>query len=283
MKRLAIIVAVGIGVFAPACIVRAQSQGPITPSNKNEVKKGTAQPETAAPPPMPVDDLIHRVALNEDRMKKAYDQYSFTQSVKVTEESNPGGEFFVTGEMYLKSDGERYERIVKQPVSTLKQTAFTLEDVKTIASMPLFFLTTGELTNYKYKYQGTEKMDELDTYVVRVQPKTFSRKEKFFDGVIWVDQRDFAIVKSSGRFVQEVEAEGSRLPFSMFDTYRENIAGQYWFPTYISSEDTITPPKSESIPMKLVVRSSNFQPNPIPVNAAPANGNNASGAPAKPN
>jgi hypothetical protein len=104
-----------------------------------------------------------------------------------------------------------------------------------------------------------------------------NRNKKLFDGVIWVEQRDFAIVKSSGKFVREVEAEGVQLPFTMFDAYRENVAGQYWFPTYITSEDMVTPPKSESIPLKLVVRSTNFQPNPVPVSSAPVT------PPAKPN
>lgn len=281
MKRVAIFVAAAITIIVPARSALAQSQGPVVPAPKPEVAKTVTQPEVHLDSAA-TDDIVRKFAANEDRMNKAYAQYSFTLSVKVQEQTNPGGEFQVTGESFVRSDGLRYERIVKQPVSTLKQTSFTLEDVKTIASLPLFYLTSDEVGNYKFKYQGTEKMDELDTFIFRVQPKLLSRNKKLFDGVIWVDQRDFAIVKSSGKFVREVEAEGMQLPFTMFDTYRENVAGQYWFPTYITSEDTITPPKSESIPLKLVVRSTNFQPNPVSVSSAPS-GNPASPPPAKPN
>lgn len=281
MTRFAILAAAaGIVLLAPVRIAYAQAQGPVAAPPKSEVKK-TPVNLGVQPPPVPEDEIIHRFAANEERMKKAYDRYSFTMSVKVQEESNPGGEFLVTGESFVKSDGQRYQRIVKQPVSTLKQTSFTLEDVRIIASLPLFFLTSDELANYKFKYQGTEKVDELDTFIFRVEPKQLSRNRRFFNGVIWVDQRDFAIVKTSGKFLREVEAEGTQLPFVMFDTYRENIAGQYWFPTYISSEDTITPPKGESIPLKLVVRSSNFQPNPVSVTATPAPA--AAPPPSKPN
>jgi hypothetical protein len=271
VKRIAILAATAIIALIPAGFVHAQSQGPVSPPpSKSDVKK-TPLSKDVPPPPIPEDEIVRRFAANEERMKKAYDQYSFTLSVKVEEESNPGGQFVVTGDMYMKSDGQRYERIVKPPLSTLKQTSFTLEDVKTIASLPLFYLTSTDVPNYKFKYRGTEKMDQLDTYVFRVQPKTLARKQRFFDGVIWVDQRDLAIVKSSGKFVKEVEDEpGTQLPFTMFDTYRENIAGQYWFPTFITSEDMISPAKNESIPLKLVVRSTNFQPNPIAVSAAPA-------------
>ena len=276
MKRFAILVAAAIVILLPTRALFAQTQGPVVPAPKPEVQKTVAAPavvlDSAA-----TDEIVRKFAANEDRMKKAYEQFSFTLSVKVQEETNPGGEFLVTGESFVRSDGLRYERIVKAPVSTLKQTSFTLEDVKIIASLPLFYLTSDEVGNYKFKYQGTEKMDELDTFIFRVQPKLLNRNKKLFDGVIWVEQRDFAIVKSSGKFVREVEAEGVQLPFVMFDTYRENVAGQYWFPTFISSEDMVTPPKSESIPLKLVVRSTNFQPNPVAVSAAPAT------PPAKPN
>ena len=276
MKRFAILVAAAIVILLPTRALFAQTQGPVVPAPKPEVQKTVAAPavvlDSAA-----TDEIVRKFAANEDRMKKAYEQFSFTLSVKVQEETNPGGEFLVTGESFVRSDGLRYERIVKAPVSTLKQTSFTLEDVKIIASLPLFYLTSDEVGHYKFKYQGTEKMDELDTFIFRVQPKLLNRNKKLFDGVIWVEQRDFAIVKSSGKFVREVEAEGVQLPFVMFDTYRENVAGQYWFPTFISSEDMVTPPKSESIPLKLVVRSTNFQPNPVAVSAAPAT------PPAKPN
>ncbi len=276
MTRVSILLAAAIIVLAPGRAAFAQSQGPVVPAPKPEVTKTITQPEVHLDSAA-TDEIVRKFAANEDRMKKAYAQYSFTLSVKMQEQTNPGGEFQVTGESFVRSDGLRYERIVKQPVSTLKQTSFTLEDVKIIASLPLFYLTSDEIGNYKFKYQGTEKMDELDTFIFRVQPRELSRIKKLFDGVIWVDQRDFAIVKSSGKFVREVEAEGVQLPFTMFDTYRENVAGQYWFPTYITSEDTVTPPKSESIPLKLVVRSTNFQPNPVSVSTAPAT------TPAKPN
>jgi hypothetical protein len=279
VKRVAIVVTAVIVVLLPGRAAFGQSQGPVVPTPKPEVAKTITQPEVHLDSAA-TDEIVRKFAANEDRMKKAYEQFSFTLSVKVQEQTNPGGEFVVTGDSFVRSDGLRYERIVKQPVSTLKQTSFTLEDVKTIASLPLFYLTSDEVGNYKFKYQGTEKMDELDTFIFRVQPKLLSRNKKLFDGVIWVEQRDFTIVKSSGKFVREVEAEGVQLPFTMFDTYRENVAGQYWFPTYITSEDMVTPPKSESIALKLVVRSTNFLPNPVPVSSAPAL---ASPPPAKPN
>jgi hypothetical protein len=271
----------------PAC---AQASGPVSPPPNTEVKRLPTQPANVKPPPIPAEEIIRRFTANEDAMKKAFDQFSYNQTIRVKEMSDPAGEFAVSGEMYMKSDGERYERIVKQPVSTLKQTAFTVEDVKTIANLPLFPLTTDQLSNYKLKYEGMEKMDQLNTFIFRVQPKQYLRVP-LFDGVIWVDQQEFTIVKSSGKFVRENSNEGNRLPFTMFDTYRENIQGKYWFPTYTSSEDFISLPGGTNLPLRLVVRSTDFQPNPVSVPAtpapataapAPASAPPASATPAKP-
>lgn len=257
----------------------AQAQGPVAPPPKFETKKVDTLPEIKAPP-LPAEEIIKKFTANEDAMKKAYDGYSFKQTVHVQELADPGGDFEVSGEMYMKSDGQRYERIVKAPVSTLKQTTFTLEDVKTMVSLPNFILTTDELSNYNLKYEGEQKLDELDTYIFRVQPKQVSRTKRFFDGAVWVDNRDFVIVKNSGKFIREVEPSGTALPFTMFDTYRENIAGKYWFPTYTSSEDSLSLPGGKSLPLKLVIRSADFQPNPIEVTkAATSPGDSKAAAP----
>ena len=259
--RLACLMTVAAGC---AIAASAQVAGPMTPPPKYESHKVDVTAPIKAPP-IPADEIIKKFTANEDVMKKAYDTFSFKQTIRVQETDDPDATFVVSGEMYMKSDGERYERIVKAPVSSLKRTEFTLEDVKTIASLPVFILTTDELANYNLKYEGTQKLDELDTYIFRVTPKGVSRTKRFFDGVVWVDTRDFVIVKNSGKFVREVEPSGTALPFTMFDTYRENIAGKYWFPTYTSSEDSLALPGNQMLALKLVIRSTDFQPNPIEV------------------
>jgi hypothetical protein len=270
LKILAIAITILVFLAAVSRAAHAQTAGPVAPPPKYEVKRLPTQPADVKAPPIPAEEIIHRFTANEDVMKKAFDQFSFNQTIRIKEMSDPAGEFVVEGEMYVKSDGQRYDRIVKQPVSTLKQTAFTLEDVKTIANLPLFALTTDQLANYNLKYEGTEKLDELNTFIFRVQPKQLMRNRPLFDGVIWVDQQEFAIVKSSGKFVREVVPQGNGLPFSMFDTYRENIAGKYWFPTYTASDDFVNEPNGQNLPLHLVVRSTNFQPNPVAVTATPA-------------
>ena len=245
-----------MGLVAP---LRAQDAGPQAPPPKFEVKRIPAEPHPDAPP-VPENVIIQKFAANEAVMKKAYDTYSFKQTIRLDELTDPGGNFSVTGEVYLRPDGQRYMHVDQQPVSTLKLMHFSLEDVKVIAGLPEFPLTPDKLSNYDFKYAGQEKLDQLNAYIFQVKPKLLSRKERFFQGVVWVDDQDFAIVKSYGKFVSEIEGNGTELPFTMFETYRENFQGKYWLPTYSRSDDYLKS-DNDDLPVRLVIRSTEFKPN----------------------
>jgi hypothetical protein len=239
---------------------RAQdSPGPMAPPPKFEVKRIPSEPHPG-PPPIPEQEIIQKFSASEDVMKQKFEAYDFTESIRIEEMADPGGKFSVTGEVYTRPDGQRYMRVAKQPESDLKVEHFSLEDARTIASLPLFSLTSKEIGNYNFKYAGQEKLDQLNTYIFQVKPKLLSRKQRYFEGVIWVDDRDFAIVKSYGKFVGELTGNGTSLPFTMFETYRENIEGKYWLPTYTRSDDYIKGPNDEELPLRLVIRSTDFKP-----------------------
>ena len=63
------------------------------------------------PPPIPMEQIIQKFAANEDMMKKAFEGYDFTQSIRVEELGDPGGKFSVSGQMYTKPSGGRFFRI----------------------------------------------------------------------------------------------------------------------------------------------------------------------------
>jgi len=220
------------------------------------------------PPPLPERQIIQTFAQNEDRAKKAYDTYRFTKTIRIEELGEGGGKLTVVGESYIKPDGQRYFRVAKPPQSTLKLTSYTLEDVRPVVSLPLFFLTTDQIANYDFLYAGQQKLDELNTYIFQVKPKTLKRSQRLFEGVIYVDDQDLAIVETYGKFVSEVAGSGLDLPFSMFETYREHFQEQYWLPTYTSS-DNYTESSDEELHLRLVIRDTDFEPTAPPAPEAP--------------
>ena len=258
-RRFSFIVSSTLLLFSAASARAQDSTGPLAPPPKYEVKRLPSEPHPG-PPPVPEQEIIQKLAANEDVMKQKYETYDFTQTIRIEELADPGGKFSVTGEVYTRPDGQRYMRVDKQPESDLKVEHFSLEDVHTIATLPLFSLTSREIANYNFKYAGQEKLDQLTTYVFQVKPKLLSRKQRFFEGLIWVDDHDFAIVKSYGKLVSEISGNGTSLPFTMFETYRENFQGKYWLPTYTRSDDFVKGPNDEELPLRLVIRSTEFKP-----------------------
>jgi len=261
-RRLALSVALlAIFVASAGLPVRAQdNQGPLGPPPKFEVRRIPSVPHPG-PPPIPQQEIIRRFAANEDAARKVYETYDFVQTIRIEEMSNPGGKFTVTGEEYTRPDGQRFWRIVKPAESTLKLTHYSFEDVRTITTLPAFFLTSDQIANYDFLYAGQQKLDELNTYVFQVKPKQLSRTQRLFQGVVFVDDQDLAIVETYGKFVTELIDEGTKLPFSLFETYRENFQDKYWLPTYTTSDDYFGAAGEEEFQLRLVIRSSDFKPN----------------------
>src|SRR5271165_1506566 len=99
--------------------VRGQDQGPMAAPPKFEVNRIPSVPHPG-PPPIPVEQIIQKFAANEDMMKKVFDTYDFTQTVRVEELADAGGKFTASGEIYTKPGGGRFWRLTSQPVSNMK-------------------------------------------------------------------------------------------------------------------------------------------------------------------
>jgi len=268
---------------AAAIPVRAQdNQGPMAPPPKFEVKRIPSVPHPG-PPPIPEQEIIDKFAANETIAKKIYESYSFTQTVRIEELGDLGGKFTAVGEVYTKTDGMRYWRASKPIQSDLKFTNFTMADVHMIASLPLFFLTTDDIGNYTFLYAGEDKLDELNTYVFQVKPKMLSRTKRYFEGAIWIDDQDLAIVKTFGRFVGEIAGNGTNLPFNRYEIYRENFQRKYWLPSYAISDEYLDEKDQSQLHLRLVVRDEDFKFTPVtesPAAAPPSSAPPAATSPA---
>jgi hypothetical protein len=84
-----------------------------------------------------------------------------------------------------------------------------------------------------------------------------------------VDKQYLEVVKTYGKWVTDLgDQHGEDLPFVNFETYRENVDGQYWFPNYARSDDTLHFKESGDVPVRLVIKWSDFKP--LPASAVPA-------------
>ncbi len=207
--------------------------------------------------PIPVEEIIRRFAQQESAFKQERENYTYTQTVLV-QESEPtspvSGEYRLESDIVFTPQGRRYERVTYAPQSTLRMISLSPEDSKDLENVQPFVLTTEELPKYDVQYVGREKVDELSTYVFRVAPKRVEKKQRYFEGTIWVDDQDLAVVKSDGKAVPDLKDN----LFPRFVTYRENIEADFWFPTYTHADD-ILQFRSGDVRIRMTVRYKNYQ------------------------
>jgi hypothetical protein len=238
-------------------------------------------PQPEAPPSLPAAEIIQGFSKKEEIYQAARPQYAYRKTVRVQEfgpDGRPTGEYAATYDAVRSADGKLYERAISAPESSLQYLQFEPEDVQLLTRAPAYPLTPNQLSKYNVQYLNTEKVDEVDCYIFQVSPKTLDRQHPLFDGVIWVDQKYLEVVKTYGRWVTELgEVHSPTLPFSMFETYRENVEGKYWFPDYARS-DGVYKIKDHDIPIRITIKWTNFKPFPPVAVSTP----NAPASPAQP-
>jgi hypothetical protein len=188
------------------------------------------------------DEIIKHFAAKEKEFKEARDQYTFRQDVKVMtlDGDTPDGSYQQVFDVTFDDKGHKIKNVVFAPQSTLQRIGMTQEDFDDIENRLPFVLTSDEIAEYDILYVGQQKQDELSTYVFDIAPKQIVGKKRYFQGRIWVDDHDFQIVKTFGKTVPDIrKKKDSENLFPKFTTWREQIDGKYWFPTYTRAEDTL--------------------------------------------
>jgi hypothetical protein len=208
--------------------------------------KGRAQEgplDKSQPKGITVDEIIRRFSVKEKEFKEARDQYTYRQDVKVmTLDGNTvDGTYQQVFDVSFDDKGHKIKNVVFAPQPTLQRIMMTEEDIDDIENRLPFVLTSDEIGEYDILYVGQQKQDELNTYVFDVAPKQIVGKKRYFQGRIWVDDHDFQIVETYGKTVPDIRKKrGQENLFPKFTTWREQIDGQYWFPTYTRAEDTLS-------------------------------------------
>lgn len=191
---------------------------------------------------LPPSEIIQKFAAKEAEFRKARENYTYRQSVKMEELDPSGtvvqGKWEEVDDIIFGPNKKREENVVYAPLVTLRNLTLTPQDLQDLRNVQPFVLTTDELPKYEINYTGKEKLDEIDCYRFAVRPKTMVKGERYFEGDIWVDDRDLQIVKTFGKGVG-VQKKSDDNQFPRFETYREQIDGKYWFPTYTRANDTL--------------------------------------------
>lgn len=212
--------------------------------------------------PTEADRIIRKFTDNERQFRDALTSYVFNRSATI-QTVGLGGQ--ITGTyrrdsfLTFTSSGERFERVTFSPPSTLTELSVTPEDIEDLSGVNPFALEPSALPQYNINFVGKEKIDELTLFVFDVTPKVIPNpkksKQRLFTGRIWVDDRDLMIVKSKGKAVPETKDS----KFPVVETWRENIDGKYWFPSFISADDNLVFGNGNVVHLRMKVRFTNYK------------------------
>src|SRR5271163_9413 len=246
-------------------------QGPLTPPpTDHSVHRVTSDTTPDVPLDLPAEEVIKRFAAKEDQNFLARPRYGYRKTLRIQEfgpDGQPSGEMLRVTEVRPTSDGKVSVEVIEKPQSTLKHIFLEPEDLAALDRLPAYALTTSQLAKYDLKYLGKEQVDEIDCYIFQVKPRMLERMHGYFDGIVWVDAKYVEVVKTYGRWVTDLGDMRpiEQLPFSLFETYRENVDGKYWLPNYSRSDDTLHI-KDGDFPMRVTIKWTDFK---LP-SAAPA-------------
>ena len=209
---------------------------------------------------LPIDEVIRKFSEKEKAFKTARDNYVFKQDVRVQELGSSDrvvGEYRTTTDISFDEKGRRTERVTYAPPDSLKSFSMTQEDLQDLESIQPFVLTSDDIGLYSLKYIGKEKIDEVTCYTFDVSPKKIEKGQRYFEGKIWVDDRDLQIVKTYGKAVPDLRSKNGENLFPKFETYREPI-DEYWFPTYTRVADTLNFSKGP-VKMRATIRYTDYK------------------------
>ena len=196
------------------------------------------------PKNMTTEELIRKFAAEETKVKEARTHYTYVQDVLVqtlNDKSAEDGRFHEIATVSYDEKGRRAEKVTFAEQPTLRGIQLTAEDMDDVHVFMPWILTTEEVPQYQLTYAGQQHVDDLDTYVFHVEPKKEEKGKRYFQGRVWVDNRDFQIVKLCGKSVPDIVRPKKHQPMDIRPTfvgYRQVVDGM-WLPAYARVDDTL--------------------------------------------
>jgi hypothetical protein len=198
-----------------------------------------ASPVGASEPP---EGFLRKIAERETHNAIARDDYTYRQSVTMQEFDVQGrvtGQYTEVRDITFTESKGRTEQVVQPGKSTLTHIRLTQEDFNDIRNIEPFLLTVDKIPLYEGRYQGEETVDGALCFVEHLKPKQILAGQRFFEGVIWVRESDFSVIRTEGQAVPQIETTKEQNLTPHFTTIRREVDGKWMFPVETYSDDTL--------------------------------------------
>lgn len=239
---------------------------PASTAAQTNCDEGASLLARSQPQGVSVADIIQKMSAQESVFQETLYHYTYREEVLVQTlaGAKPDGEFRRISQIKY-NEGKRIEYVEFAPQSTLRRVSMSKQDFDDIERSP-FVLTLSNLSQYQVDYVGLQKVDMLDTYVFDVAPRQIQKDKRYFQGRVWVENQDFAVVKTCGKNVPEEDPQAKKKkrgpqaqnvePTRV--TYREQFEHRYWFPTYVRCDDTLHFQYADDVRVREVIKYTQF-------------------------
>jgi hypothetical protein len=190
----------------------------------------------------PPANLAKLAAHRETETEAERNEYMYRQTVTIEELDGNGvmrGDYREVRDVIFSPTRERTEETIGKPRNGLKNLILTDEDFRDIRDIQPLVLTDDKLWNYETKFKGEENVDDVDCWVLQVRPRQILEGQRLFDGMVWIDKKDYNIVRMTGRAVPQIRTLKTENLFPSFTTIRKPIDRKHWFPVYTYADDTL--------------------------------------------
>lgn len=203
-------------------------------------------PIDSEPPSMPLTSaqIIAAFLKTEAATREALNQHTCKREV-ILETIGPNGE--VTGQYIRQSQfifddkGNRIERVLYHPASTITQLRITKEDIQDLAGAQLLGVDVTEVGKYKLSYAGTDMIGSQRAFIIDVAPVVAPdpqhMKQRYFVGRVWINADNYHLIKVKG----VVEPHGKQR-FPVFETWR-GMVGDLLLPVRTQADDVLHFPR----------------------------------------
>ena len=224
-------------------------------------------PMDISDPPIAPEEIVKQFTAKESEFRAALNHYTYRRTIRVqtlADDNKVDGEYYEVDDVMFDGTGKRMEKVVFAPQNSLERISMSPADFQDIQQRLPFVLTTERVGEYDVKYLGRQKVDDVPCYVFEVGPKVMEKNKRYLKGKIWVDSEDLQIVITSAKNVPDDMRKGHEDLSPPFTTYREQVDGKYWFPTYTKGEGILhftggSGYMSEDVHLRQVVKYSDYK------------------------
>ena len=186
--------------------------------------------------------LLRHIAERETQDAIALEDYTYRQTVTVQEIDTHGqitGQYHEVRDITFSPAHARYEQLLGRPLNTLTHVRLTSQDFADVRNIQFFLLTRELLPLYEGQYKGEETINGVKCYVEYIRPKQILANQRFFEGLIWARESDYAIIQSEGQAVPQIETLRQQNLTPHFTTIRKETDQKWLFPSETYADDTL--------------------------------------------